>query len=571
LSREFKDVAIKSYKDVLFTLISLNEEHSFLNNPTISLLLHLIASDESRYTPVFLEWFEKQFVNQKDKYREAFGNKYLPEYRHYKKNVKANIYCNEVVKEQPNLDIATKQEPTTKAEVKIIDDVTQEIIETVDMVLTHKRKIGAPIQITAIYSKTSDIDYSLEAAVEKDDADNTTHYTLSFYGSTFVKVKEKQVVEIHEHGKKPVLETLNYAKEKLVKELLLTAIIAVDYTNDIYVIKTEDWTEDSAYNITDKKGSTVVVDSLIYEDFYDGFKIFTHQDVFGDVIDLNKKAIYKNPTISLLLRFIEYGSSNYSPVFLKWYEEQFINPKNKYHAEFGSAFKLEYRQLKEKATTNTGIPFPIVVAREQPPLCVDAKQEPTTEPVVDEPKEVTEPVDTPLTYSYALSSHSVPDSDPSDLLFKELASEGFFDEALTNKDDIEYLELPEKHREAFVKTRIGQGYFRDALVDYWGECAITKCKEISLLKASHIKPWSKCDPKEAVDPFNGFLLSPTLDAAFDKGFITFDDTGKVLISVYLKESDAEILGIFSSLCLSRIEQRHQHYLNYHREHIFRKS
>lgn len=322
LSREFKDVVIKSYNDVLFTLISLNEEHSFLNNPTISLLLHLIASDESRYTPVFLEWFEKQFVDQKDKYREAFGNKYLPDYNKLNKRVKANIYCNEVVKEQPNLDNATKQEPTTKAEVKIIDDVTQET---------------------------------------------------------------------------------------------------------------------------------------------------------------------------------------------------------------------------------------------------------TTEPVVDEPKEVTEPVDTPLTHSYALSGHSVPDSDPSDLLFEELASEGFFDEALTNKDDIEYLELPEKHREAFVKIRIGQSYFRDALVDYWGECAITKCKEISLLKASHIKPWSKCDSKEAVDPFNGFLLSPTLDTAFDKGFITFDDTGKVLISAYLKKSDAEILGIFSSLCLSRIEQRHQHYLNYHREHIFQKS
>jgi len=137
--------------------------------------------------------------------------------------------------------------------------------------------------------------------------------------------------------------------------------------------------------------------------------------------------------------------------------------------------------------------------------------------------------------------------------------------------DIEYLELSEKQREALLKVRVGQEYFRDALVNYWGECAVTRCKEISLLRASHIKPWSKCDSKEAIDPFNGFLLSPTLDAAFDVGFITFDDTGKVMLSNCLKKSDAEILGISSSLCLSRIEQQHRHYLRYHRDHIFRKS
>ncbi len=154
--------------------------------------------------------------------------------------------------------------------------------------------------------------------------------------------------------------------------------------------------------------------------------------------------------------------------------------------------------------------------------------------------------------------------------FAWMISRTIEDNELT-KDDVEYLELSEKQREAVVKARIGQGYFRDALVNYWGECSVTKCKEISLLRASHIKPWSKCDSKEAVDPFNGFLLSPTLDAAFDAGFITFDDTGKVLISNCLNESDAGILGISSSLCLSRIEQKHRHYLKYHREHIFRKS
>ncbi len=216
---------------------------------------------------------------------------------------------------------------------------------------SDKRKIKQPVQITVGHNKTGKIDYFLEASVEKDDADNTTHYTLFFYASAFVKAKakEKQVVEVHQlNGKKSFLETGNYATEKLVKKLLLTATFAVDNTNDIYVVKTEDWSEDSERNITDKKGNTVNVDCLIYEAVYDDFKIRTHQDVFGALIELNSKAIYKNPTVSLLLRFIEFGNSNYTPVFLEWYEEQFINPKNKYHAEFGAGFALEYKQLKEQ-------------------------------------------------------------------------------------------------------------------------------------------------------------------------------------------------------------------------------
>lgn len=214
---------------------------------------------------------------------------------------------------------------------------------------SDKRKISQPVQITLLHDKTGKIDYFLEASVEKDEADNTHHYTLSFYGSAFVKAKakEKQVVEVHElNGKKSVLETGNYATEKLVKKLLLTAEIAVDHTNDIYVVKTEDWTEDSERNITDKKGNSVSVDALVYEAVYDDFKIRTHQDVFGALLELNNKAIYKNPTVSLLLRFIEFGNSNYTPVFLEWYEEQFVNPKDNYHAEFGSAFTLEYNELK---------------------------------------------------------------------------------------------------------------------------------------------------------------------------------------------------------------------------------
>jgi hypothetical protein len=60
-----------------------------------------------------------------------------------------------------------------------------------------------------------------------------------------------------------------------------------------------------------------------------------------------------------------------------------------------------------------------------------------------------------------------------------------------------------------------------------------------------------------------------LDAAFDAGYISFDNAGKILISQYLSQSDAQILGIFSSLRLSKIHSKHQQYLVCHRQNIFK--
>ncbi len=60
-----------------------------------------------------------------------------------------------------------------------------------------------------------------------------------------------------------------------------------------------------------------------------------------------------------------------------------------------------------------------------------------------------------------------------------------------------------------------------------GRCAITGLAVPALLRASHIKPWADCDDdKEQLDVFNGFLLSASLDAAFDSGVISVADDGE---------------------------------------------
>lgn len=138
---------------------------------------------------------------------------------------------------------------------------------------------------------------------------------------------------------------------------------------------------------------------------------------------------------------------------------------------------------------------------------------------------------------------------------------------LANVQD--YLSLSSTEREAIVKARIGQGQFRQSLITYWSACAVTGCAEAPLLRASHIKPWSRSTLAERLSLFNGLLLSPALDTCFDSGYVSFQDDGKILVSKRLTVEDATALGISSDMHLKRIEPEHKKYLEFHREHEFK--
>lgn len=81
--------------------------------------------------------------------------------------------------------------------------------------------------------------------------------------------------------------------------------------------------------------------------------------------------------------------------------------------------------------------------------------------------------------------------------------------------------------ERLVVQRVGQNIFRDRLINYWqSKCPLTGITDRALLRASHIIPWKDCSSDaERLDVHNGFLLSALWDAAFDRGLITFDDSG----------------------------------------------
>ncbi|WP_081336139.1 HNH endonuclease signature motif containing protein [Burkholderia vietnamiensis] len=110
-------------------------------------------------------------------------------------------------------------------------------------------------------------------------------------------------------------------------------------------------------------------------------------------------------------------------------------------------------------------------------------------------------------------------------------------------------------------------------MDYWrGRCCVTGLAVPALLRASHIKPWAKCQSDdERLDVFNGFLLAPHIDALFDGGWISFSEQGGLLISEALPYAARVQLGVSSEWNIPNLKPEHASYLTFHRVNEFRRA
>lgn len=127
--------------------------------------------------------------------------------------------------------------------------------------------------------------------------------------------------------------------------------------------------------------------------------------------------------------------------------------------------------------------------------------------------------------------------------------------------------------ERLVTQRIGQDIFREALLDYWGGCcAVTGVALTPVLRASHMKPWAHCEnDAERLNVFNGLLLVANLDALFDRGLITFDNSGLILLSPLLSTESRDQLHLDSSMRLKSVAEQHVPYLQWHRRNLFEST
>lgn len=179
---------------------------------------------------------------------------------------------------------------------------------------------------------------------------------------------------------------------------------------------------------------------------------------------------------------------------------------------------------------------------------------------------------TPFVYygKIHLTNHRYITSAPSQFVFmigNETHSFNIFDDIVLHED--EYKSLNKTEKESIVKSRIGQGLFRDGVVDLWKSCAVTGLSNILLLRASHIKPWRESSNHERLDPMNGLLLQPIYDHLFDFGLITFDENGAGILSTKLSQDDIERLKLTYNFKLRKIPERVKDYMEYHRKHVFK--
>lgn len=139
-----------------------------------------------------------------------------------------------------------------------------------------------------------------------------------------------------------------------------------------------------------------------------------------------------------------------------------------------------------------------------------------------------------------------------------------------NPEEIEANTLTTTEREQLVKARIGQSDFKRKLLEKECKCLLCGVTDKNFLIASHIKPWYQSSNEERLDLDNGFLLCPNHDALFDKGFITFDNFGNIIISDLLNDQTKMFLNVKDTMKIDVNEENHK-YLEWHRLHVYKND
>jgi predicted restriction endonuclease len=126
---------------------------------------------------------------------------------------------------------------------------------------------------------------------------------------------------------------------------------------------------------------------------------------------------------------------------------------------------------------------------------------------------------------------------------------------------------PEKIQ--LTKSRRGQGIFKANVRLVENRCRLTGVTNIRHLRASHIKPWSVSTNEEKLDGFNGLLLSPHVDHLFDRGFISFKNSGDLMVSKELNPIILEQWNIADSINVGSFKSNQGKYLEFHRDVVFK--
>lgn len=133
--------------------------------------------------------------------------------------------------------------------------------------------------------------------------------------------------------------------------------------------------------------------------------------------------------------------------------------------------------------------------------------------------------------------------------------------------------IAETEKAALILARRGQGLYKANVRKLEHECRVTKVDRIEHLRASHCKPWRDSDNAERLDAENGLLLTPSIDHLFDRGFISFENNGRLLVSAVAHKESLRRMGVSTeeAINVGAFSQGQRGYLEFHREHVFLSS
>lgn len=136
---------------------------------------------------------------------------------------------------------------------------------------------------------------------------------------------------------------------------------------------------------------------------------------------------------------------------------------------------------------------------------------------------------------------------------------------ITSRTDISETE---KHQ--LILARRGQGQFRKNVQQLERRCRVTRVDQPEHLRASHCKPWRDCESAvERLSGENGLLLTPSIDHLFDRGFISFENNGELLISPVAHRPSLIRMGVpvDERLNVGSFSEGQRQFLEFHRNRV----
>lgn len=133
--------------------------------------------------------------------------------------------------------------------------------------------------------------------------------------------------------------------------------------------------------------------------------------------------------------------------------------------------------------------------------------------------------------------------------------------------------LDRGRRLALIRSRRGEGIYREKVCSIESMCRVTKVKNRTHLVARHCKPWRHSNNEERLDGENGLLFTPSIDHLFDRGFISFEDNGTLLISPVADREAISRMGvpIEAGVNVGGFSRGQKMFMNYHRSEVFLDS